>query len=348
MSEQFNRAAMATIALSTVAAIWTGATVAAEPKLERFRYSEAHMGVPWEIVLYAADGESANSAAAAAYRRIAEINSALSDYQDDSEVNRLNATAGQGMAVAVGNDLWAALSTAQELSAKSDGAFDVTAGPMVRLWRRARRQKEFPRAELLAATKEVVGYQLVKLDPAKKTVELTRTGMRLDFGGIGMGYAADEAIKVFKARGITRVMIDASGDIVCGDAPPDKPGWVVGIAPADGGKGKPTRYLSLTHAAVTTSGDAYQFVEFDGVRYSHIIDPATGLGLTTRCAVTIVAADCITADSVATAVSVMGPERGAAYVELDPRLAAFFECLVDGMPRITETSRLKGFVVHSQ
>jgi thiamine biosynthesis lipoprotein len=349
MSNQCTRTAVAiAVGLLAGAGLSTGVVYAAEPKLDRFQFSEPHMGVPWEIVLYAADGQSANLAAAAAYRRIAEIDAALSDYKDDSEVNRLNATAGRGTPVSVGNDLWTVLNRSQEVAAKSEGAFDVTVGPMVRLWRRARRQKEFPKAELLSGAKQVVGYRLVKLEATKQTVELTRPGMRIDFGGIGMGYAADEAIKVLKSRGITRAMIDASGDVVCADGPPEKSGWIVGIAPADGGNGKPTRYLSLTNASVTTSGDAYQFVEFNGVRYSHIVDPNTGLGLTTRCAVTIVARDGITADSVATAVSVMGMERGLAYVEADPSLAAFFECIVDGSPRITESSRLKAFLVDPQ
>jgi FAD:protein FMN transferase len=146
--------------------------------------------------------------------------------------------------------------------------------------------------------------------------------MRLDLGGIAMGYAADEAFKILKRHGITRAMVDASGDIVCGDAPPNVQGWRIGIAPLTESKGPPSRYLWLANGALTTSGDAFQWVEIDGTRYSHIVDPKTGRGLTTRSSVTVTAADCITADSLATAVSVLGPRKGLELIARTPGTAA--------------------------
>jgi thiamine biosynthesis lipoprotein len=312
---------------------------------ERFRFKQVHMGAPWELVLYAADQKAANSASNAAFARIAALDACLSDYQADSELSRLNTTAGTGKAVSVGDDLWQVVSAAHDLSTATDGAFDITVGPLVRLWRRARRYKELPKPELLAEARQAVGYQLLKLDAAQKTIELTRPDMRLDPGGIAMGYAADEALKVLKQHGVTRAMVDASGDVVCGDAPPDRPGWIIGIAPEGGKNGKPTRYLSLANASVTTSGDAYQFVELNGVRYSHIVDPRTGMGLTNRATVSIVAPDGITADSVATAVNVLGPDRGAKYIERRADLAGHFTWLVDDRVETRETTRLRSYIV---
>jgi len=149
--------------------------------------------------------------------------------------------------------------------------------------------------------------------------------MRLDLGGIGMGYAADRALEVIRDHGLTAAMIDASGDIVVSGRPPGRPGWRIGIAAVDGGApAAEGEWLILENAAVTTSGDAFQAVEIDGTRYSHIVDPRTGLGVPGPAAVTVIAADCTTADAVATAASVLGPAAGPPFVESMPGVAARF------------------------
>ena len=169
------------------------------------------------------------------------------------------------------------LSRSQLLAAQSEGTFDITVGPIVKLWRRARRSKEMPSPERLAEARRAVGYRYLQLDPKKHTARLLRPGMRLDLGGIGMGYAVDESLALLRSLGITRALLDASGDIGVGDPPPGKEGWKIGIAPyaADA---PPSRYLILANAAVTTSGDAFQHVDIGGKRYSHVVDPRTGLG----------------------------------------------------------------------
>jgi thiamine biosynthesis lipoprotein len=146
--------------------------------------------------------------------------------------------------------------------------------------------------------------------------------MRLDLGGIAMGYAVDEALGVLRKRGIASGLIDASGDIGVGDPPPGKEGWVIEVAPVDEDGAPRTRVL-LANAAVTTSGDALQHVEIGGKRYSHIVDPRTGLGLTDRTSVTVIARDCTSADSLATAVSVLGPKEGLKLIEHTPGTAAW-------------------------
>jgi thiamine biosynthesis lipoprotein len=330
--------------MSNLSCVWLPMLLAMlwadEPKVRRYDFEQAHMGQPIKITLYAPDERSANLAADAAYARIAQLDATLSDYKPDSELSKLSATAGSGRAVPLSHDLWAVLDRSQKLANETGGAFDVTVGPYVRLWRRARRSKEFPSDERLAEARRVVGYRNVKLDAAKQTAELLAPGMRLDLGGIAAGYAVDEAMGELRKHRITKALIDASGDMLAGDPPPGEIGWKVGIAPLDA-TGPPSRYLSLHNAAVTTSGDAFQHVVLNGKRYSHIVDPATGLGLTDQSSVTVIAGDCITADSMATAVSVMGPEKGLKLVESTPHAAAYIVRNVEGRIEQFTSQRLK-------
>jgi thiamine biosynthesis lipoprotein len=313
---------------------------AAQTELRRYAYERVLMGAPVKLTLYAATEPSANRAADAAYDRIAELDRILSDYKPDSELSRLSDSAGSGHAVPIGPDLWAVLERSQELAERTAGAFDVTVGPYVRLWRRARRNKEFPSHARLDEARQAVGYKKLKLDPARHTAKLLVPGMRLDLGGIATGYAVDEAMKVLKEHEIDRALIDASGDILASEAPPGEAGWKIGIAPLDPA-GPPSRYISLRNLAVTTSGDAFQHVVFDGKRYSHIVDPATGLGLTNQTTVTVIAADCITADSMATAVSVLGPAKGLKLIESTPRASAIIVRNRDGMVETFESKRFE-------
>lgn len=295
---------------------------AAETALARFESTQTQMGVPFKIVLYAAGPSAANEAFAAAFARIGELNRVLSDYDPQSELSRLSQASPTPQGIKVSDDLWQVLEPAQALAARTDGAFDITVGPYVRLWRRTRRQKELPPPERFAEARAAVGYRHVELDPQARRVRLLAANMRLDLGGIAMGYAVDETLRLLAERGITRAMVDASGDIGVNEPPPGKAAWTIGVVPLSPA-GTPSREIQLAHAAVTTSGDAFQFVEIAGRRYSHIIDPHTGLGLTDRSGVTVIARDCITADSLATAVSVLGPQAGLALIEQTPGAAAF-------------------------
>lgn len=315
-----------------------------ETSLQRFEFTEPHMGMPFEIALYAADEQAATKAAQAAFARIKEIDERLSDYNADSELNQLCKTASRTRAVPVSDDLFLVLAQAEKLSARTKGAFDVTVGPIVKLWRKARRRMVPPRAEELKEALALVNYERVVLNPEAKTVKLLQPKMQIDLGGIATGYAVDEALKVLAKQGITRAMINASGDIGVSEAPPGKPGWRIGVAPLDP-EGEPSRYLILKNAAVETSGDAFQFVEFDGVRYSHIVDPQTGLGLTTHSAVTVVASNCMTADSLATAICVLGPDKGLKLIRETPGTAVL---IVQQADTTVETVESEQFVRYEE
>lgn len=272
------------------------------------------MGVPFRIVLYASNREHAENAAQAAFRRVEQLNQKLSDYETDSELNELSRTSGEGRAVPVSDDLWYVLSEGQKLARRSEGAFDMTVGPYVSLWRRARRMKELPDGKLLAEAANAVGYEKVMLDPSQRRVTLKASGMKLDLGGIAKGYAVDEAMKVVRKAGVKSALIAASGDIAVSDPPPGLAGWKIGLVDLEDSPNLPKASLILRHRAVSTSGDAAQHLEINGTRYSHIVDPRTGIGLTDHSLVTVVARTCTASDSLATAISVLGPANGLDWV----------------------------------
>jgi thiamine biosynthesis lipoprotein len=312
-------------------------------KLQRFEYAAEAMAEPLKIILYAPDEAAAERAAQAALDRIHQLNDILSDYDPESELRRLCDQAGTGEPVRVSEDLFRVLAAAQRWAEQTDGAFDMTVGPVVRLWRRARRTHQMPAPAAIEQARQLVGYQNVLLDPDRQTVLLKKAGMRLDPGGIGAGYAIDEALRVLHKHGLSRVLIDLGGDIRLGDPPPDQPGWRIGVPGLDP-KAPPKEFLLLSRCAIGTSGDAWQFVQLGGRRYSHIIDPKTGMPLTDRCSVTVVAPDGLTADVLGTAVSVLGPEKGMKLVDQTPGAAAWMIRVVEDRPLTFASGRWKDLV----
>jgi len=279
--------------------------------LQRFEYAQLHMGVRTRLVVYAPDEPTAARACTAAFQRVAELEDLLSDYRPTSELRRLCAQSG-GPPVRVSAELFFVLRRAQDLARRSRGAFDVTVGPYVALWRNARKTGKWPSKEELRQARRAVGWWKVQLDPKARTVRLQVPGMRLDLGGLAKGYAGDQALAALQKQGLRRALFQAGGDVVVSGPPPGRRGWRIELPPAS--PGRRGRVLTLAQAAVSTSGDTEQFVEFQGRRYSHIVDPRTGLGLTHRRLVTIVARTGLTADGLSTAVSVLGPEKGRPLV----------------------------------
>jgi len=275
------------------------------------------MGLPFRMVLYAPDPAAATTAASNAFNRIAQLNDIMSDYDSDSELSRLSQSSGQGKIIPISDDLWRVLERAQSLSRRSGGAFDVTVGPCVNLWRKARREKKMPDPTWLARARNSVGYQHVRLDPRRRTAELLVPDMRLDLGGIAKGYAVDEAMKVLRHHGIRSALVSGGGDLAVSDPPPGKTGWRIELPPLDVTNAPPVRFVILSHAALATSGDLFQRLEIDGKRYSHIVDPRTGIGLTDHSLVTVIARDCMTADSLTKVVSVLGPDQGLKLIQQD-------------------------------
>ncbi|GIW91472.1 MAG: FAD:protein FMN transferase [Pirellulaceae bacterium] len=288
--------------------------LSAQEAAQLFEASQSLMGTQVRILAYADDRERFDQATRAAFDRIAELDSILSDYRSDSEVMRLCATAPHNEPVAVSDDLFEVLRLSQQISEASGGAFDVTVGNLSRLWRRARRQRARPPADLLEAARATVDYRQIELDEHNRRVKLTRPGVRIDFGGIAKGYAAEQALRVLERHGLKSALIDAGGDLVIGEPPPGEPGWKVAIAALERDQ-LPTERFHAARCAIATSGDLWQYIQIEGRRYSHLLDPRTGWGVEGPRSATVVARNGAVADALATAVSVLPPEQGLRLVE---------------------------------
>jgi thiamine biosynthesis lipoprotein len=315
-------------------------TESAEPTQTRFEFRQTEMAIPIRIILYAPDNATAGKAAKAAFARFHELNTILSDYDPASELRRLCDTSSEGHAIPVSNDLWRVLVRAEQIARLSGGAFDITISPVVHLWRSARQTKELPSSAAIARARRRVGREFVRLDAARQAVELLQPKMRLDLGGIAKGYAVDEALAVLRQEGISRMLVDAGGNLGLGDPPPERLGWRIGIAPPDVNR-PPRAYLSLARSAVSTSGDLWQYTIIDGKRYSHLIDPHTGMALMDHSSVTVVGSDGMTADGLSSAIAVLGPAKGLELIETQSGLAAFIVQTVDGKERTYESRRWK-------
>lgn len=272
----------------------------------RFDYSQIHMGVKVSLSLYAYEQTDAERAAKAAFARFAELEQIMSDYRPDSEVMKLCDKAGAGPQP-VSKDLFVVLAKAREVSQLSSGAFDVTCSPLVKLWRAARKSGKMPDPHTLEDARKLVDWRWVELNPASQTVSISHKGVRIDLGGIAKGYAGDQAIAAMAKEGVDRAFVEAGGDLVASGAPPGKLGWKVEL--------KPGTYFYLHHGAISTSGNAFQYVKIAGKKYSHIVDPHTGLGLTTNLQVSIWAPNGLTSDPLSTTVCVLGTEQSTGVLD---------------------------------
>lgn len=280
----------------------TAVPVAAQTRLE---FTEIHMAMSVRIVVYAQDGPDAREAVRAAFRRVVELEDILSHFRPQSELRRLEAAA-PGEWVRVGPELLHVLGVALGVAEATGGAFDPTVGPLVELWREAREAGRSPAPEELDAARARTGWHRVELDTTLSAARLTRSGIRFDLGGAAKGYILEAALSELSARGFPRALVEAGGDLVVGEPPPGRPGWRVAVPGADPELAE--RASRLTGAALATSGADARHLEVEGVRHTHIIDPRTGLGVTHGYTAHVIAADAATADALATALSVLGPE----------------------------------------
>ncbi len=263
------------------------------------------MGVDTQLVVYAYDKQTAEKACTAAFERIAFLDTMMSDYRKNSELNLLSDGAG-GPAKKVSPELFKVLWVAQEISSRSDGMFDVTSGPEVLLWRKARKTHFLPAPEDVERARKLVGWKMMTLDKRNQTVKLAIPGMRLDLGAIAKGYADDEAQTVLKRFGIKHALVEMGGDIVVTGPPPGTKGWTIEVPNADTEHGNVE--IKVANCAVSTSGDTEQFVEIGGKHYSHVVNPHTGMASTTRVEVTILSPNGLIADPLSTALTLVSDE----------------------------------------
>ena len=272
------------------------------------------MGTFARLLVVAPDREAAENSLDAAFAVFDRVEALMSDYDPDSQISRVNRDA-YHEPVAVDGQVFEVLSAALEYSRLTDGAFDITVGPVVQLWRDARQGGQAPTPEAIARARENVGYRYLELDPETQTVRFGRDGMLLDVGGIAKGYALDRAAEAMRQAGALGAMIDIGGDIVCfGQAVGGRDHWLIGLQDPDE-DGNLLLRLKIDDRAVATSGDYRRFVVVDDRKHSHIINPATAEATGALASVTIIAATAMHADALATAASVMGPERALTLIE---------------------------------
>jgi FAD:protein FMN transferase len=270
---------------------------------EKFSFERELMATRFSIVCYTDDQAAAQKAAEAAFAIGEKVNAIASDYLPNSELNQL-ASKPVDTPIPLNPLLYELLECSRGISETTQGAFDPTLGPLTKLWRETRLHKRLPDPEKLKAARESVGWKHFTLDQINQSVTLLQKNMAFDLGGIAKGYAADLMLDSMIASGLPQSMIVAGGDVRLGNPPSGREGWNVAVKTFD--LEKRDEILTLSNCAVSTSGDLHQSVEIDGVKYSHILDPKTGLGLTKRIAATVVADRAALSDALATAACVMG------------------------------------------
>jgi len=280
------------------------------------------MGTFARVVVIAQDLDTAGKCIESAFTQINKVDDLMSDYKNDSEISNLNRE-GFKKAVQLSQSTYEVLHKSIEFSKLTDGAFDVTVGPLVELFRKAKNKQVLPDQDEITDARSKVGFEKLTLDSENKTVQFTVEGMKLDLGGIAKGYAVDKAVETMQSRGAIGGMVDLGGDIRCFGAPlKGRDHWVIGLQNPNMGKDSAGHEvllkLKMINGAIATSGDYQQFILIEGKRHSHIIDRKTGTSTEGLSSVTIIANTATNADALATAVSVMGSEKGLELIEKIP------------------------------
>ncbi|MFM7320845.1 MAG: FAD:protein FMN transferase, partial [Armatimonadota bacterium] len=242
---------------------------AADRTAHRWSYTELHMGVPVRCTLFSNTDASARSAARTVFGTFGRCDAVFSDWRPETEAMRLCAEA-DGRWHPVSPMMHTVLRDALRVARATGGVFDVTVGPLVRLWRESRRSGSLPSPAALRDARRRVGIDRIEIDPVRPKARVT-PGTLLDFGGIAKGYAARLAVdSAMKLPGVGSVLVEAGGDIAAGPPPPGASGWRIALPSGS--------IVNLERSSLSTSGDDYQRVEIAGRRYAHIVDPRTGLG----------------------------------------------------------------------
>jgi len=270
----------------------------------KYHFSASKMGSPFNLVLWTNDSSSAQNHADACFQLIDSLNHIFSNYDSTSELSYINQQAGM-QSTLVSPLMWELLQLSKKAFYGSKGAFNIAMGPITSLWRNARHEKIFPTVASVKKQLKLCHFKDIQWDSIHHSIYLPFKGMQLDVGGIGKGYIAQKVVTFLQSRGVKCALADAGGDIVMSQVPPYQKGWKVGINIPEKSDDLLPQALIIHNKSVATSGDVYQFIEHKGVKYSHIIDPQTGYGVTSLRNVTVIANDGATADWLATACSIL-------------------------------------------
>ena len=312
-----------------------------QAQTRKFSYSEMKMGSAFNLIIVSADSNKANHLARKSYELVDSLNHIFSNYDSSSELSKINASAGL-LPYKMSTAMLDLVQKSQYAYIQSKGAYDISIGPLSSLWRNARKAKLFPEASTVLATKKLVGLNQVKINKRLGTIFLPNANMQLDFGGIAKGYIAQWVINFLKANGIQQALVDAGGDIVMSGPPLNQQGWLIGVNLPETTDDLLNKKLQLSNCSVATSGDVYQFIEYKGVKYSHIINPLTGYGVTNLRNVTIVAKTGATADWLATACSIL-PIQEAKQLAISHQAALLITTLKNGKLVFEATPNFKNY-----
>jgi len=307
----------------------------------KFSYSEIKMGSAFNLIIVSADSNKANHLARKSYELVDSLSHIFSNYDSSSELSKINASAGL-LPYKMSTAMLDLVQKSQYAYIQSKGAYDISIGPLSSLWRNARKAKLFPDSSTVLATKKLVGLNQVKINKRLGTIFLPNADMQLDFGGIAKGYIAQWVINFLKANGIQQALVDAGGDIVMSGAPLNQQGWLIGVNLPETTDQLLNKKLQLSNCSVATSGDVYQFIEYKGVKYSHIINPLTGYGVTNLRNVTIIAKTGATADWLATACSIL-PIQEAKQLAISHQAALLITTLKNGKLVFEATPNFKNY-----
>ena len=271
-----------------------------------FKYHQVAMGTVIEITLIGDNEEEANKAALRAFQEIKRIETLMSPWINSSDVTRINRSAGKEW-VKVSPETMEVIKKAQEISEFSEGGFDITIGPLTELWRKSREKMIPPYIEEVKGKLDLVNFKNIGIDQQGR-VFLKKKGMAIDLGGVAKGYAVDRAFELLRSLGYKDLIVNAGGDLRVGGIKKNQ-SWLIGIQ-------DPREYhkflarISTSDAAIATSGDYEKFFIYQGKRYHHIFNPKDGFPAEGCQSVTILYKDGMTADALATAIFVLGPEKG--------------------------------------
>lgn len=291
-------------------------------QVQKYTFQRPKMGSPFNITVYATDSVELLRVIEKAYNRVDMLNQIFSDYLPTSETNDICKKAKVGEWQPISKDFYDILAMALDASKVSEGAFDITVGNIVKLWRKARKEKVLPDKNMLKIGLSKTGWQYIETIKTGNSykIRFNTEGVLLDFGGIVKGYAAQEVVDILSKNGFPICLADAGGDLALGQNPPNTEGWLIGVSlPQEGNQLLP-QFLKLKNQAIATSGDMYNYLEIKGKRYSHIVNPKTGLGLTHQRNVTIIAPDGAQADWLATACSVLSIKKALKLVQGYPNV----------------------------
>jgi len=294
------------------------------------------MGSSFNLIFFHTDSAEAEVIAQQCFLIVDSFNNIFSDYSSESEVGKLALQTNQ-TDIKVSNELFSMIVRSRDAWERSGKTFDITIGTLTQLWRKVKKENRFPSESEIKTAKDQTGFNNVIINERSKTISFKKPGIRLDFGGIVPGYAAQRIIDLLKSKNINIALVDASGDIVMGDAPPGKDGWTVGVNLPESESELWDKKLELKNFAVSTSGDVYRYITHEGKKYSHIIDPGTGYGVTSQRNVTVITRYGADADWLATACSILPVKKALALAKKEH--AAILIATLKGEKIITHKSK---------